>query len=506
MTTTWTDLTTPALLGTGRGLPLFDLPGRLNALLADAEAETRLLRVAGILMMADQAALTVSPADEPEPAPAPPEVATVVTEPRLIALLTRILGEGRTRLLIEACGLLAETGRCLPPRLLPAALELGRQLGAVRDPLRRVLGRRGAWLAAQHPDWRFAALAGIDPDERQIWDEGDAEQRATFLRRLRAADPAEGRQLLESAFADELARTRAILLPALAEQLRPDDEPFLAEVLAKDRGKEVRQIAAVLLSRLPASAFAQRMSARLDSCIRSERKLLRTVTVIEPPASFVADWKTDGLEESPPPGAKFGERAWWLRQIVSYTPLVWWEQRLALQPVEILATVAKSEWKGALLGGFRTALGQQPGHHAWTLALLERGGFTHQQAVPLALTLSPAEADTALQRILTATDDAALAAQIIESADFGWSAALWHLVEQKLPLWLAQQNWQFRHSLPLLAGRIPPVALMTELTAPELTPFADAFTEFSAILHQRRSLYRILGLLPSGSASSPPTP
>ena len=506
MTTTWADLTTPALLGTGRGVPAFDLPGRLNELLADAEAEIRLLRTAGILTMADQAALTVHPVDEPEPDPAPPETATVVIEPKLIALLTRILAEGRTPLLIEACRLLAETGRCLPPRLLPAVLELGRQSVDLRAPLRQALGRRGAWLAAQHPGWKFAALAGVDPDERRLWDEGDAEQRAAFLRRLRAVDPAEGRRLLQAVFADELVRTRTILLPALAEQVQPDDEPLLAEVLAKDRGKEVRQIAAVLLSRLPTSAFAQRMSARLDSCVRSERKLLRTVTVIEPPAAFVPDWKTDGLEEQPPSGAKFGERAWWLRQIVSYTPLVWWEQKLTLQPVEILAMMAKSEWKGALLAGFRTALDQQPGHHAWTLALLERGGFSHQQAVALALTLPPTEADTALQQILAATDDAALAAEVIENAAFEWSMALWQLAQQKLPLWLAQQNWRLHYCLPLLAGRIPPAALMVDLSGPELIPFADTLTQFSAILQQRRSLYRALGLLPSGSASSPPTP
>ena len=503
--TIWTDLTAAALLGAGRSLPPIHLPGRLNVLLAGSEAEERLLRAAGILAVADRAAWTVNPAAEPAPTPAPPDGASAVTDPKLMTLLTRMIEDSQTLLLAEACRLLAATGHCLPPRLLPPALELGRKSVALREPLREALGQRGAWLAAQNADWKFAALAGADPDEQRLWDEGDAEQRAAFLRRLRAADPAEARLRLESAFPGEIARVRTLLLPALGEKLQPEDEPFLAAVLANDRSKDVRQIAAALLSRLPTSAFARRMIARLDACIRSERRLLRTVIVIEPPAAFAPDWKSDAIEESPPAEIKLGERAWWLRQMVSCAPLPWWEERLALNPAAILAVAGKSEWKAALLSGFRTALGQQPGHPAWTLAMLERGGFSHQDAVKLALTLDPAAADAALQRILAATDDAALAAQIIESADFVWSAALWQVAEQKLPLWLAQQDWRFRHSLPLLAGRVPPAALMADLTGPELTPFADAFTEFSAILHQRRSLYRCLGLFPTGTMLSAST-
>jgi hypothetical protein len=501
--TIWNDLTAAALLGSGRGAAPIHLPGRLNELLTGTEAEDRLLRAAGILAVADLVALTPIATAESMPAPAPPEVAAVVTEPKLTTLLTGMIENGQLLLLAEACRLIAAAGRCLPPRLLPPALELGRKSVALREPLRQALGQRGAWLAGQNSDWAFAALAGAEPMEPRLWDEGDAEQRTAFLRRLRTTDPAEARRLLEAAFPGELARTRAILLPALGEGLQADDEPLLAATLANDRSKEVRQLAAILLSRLPASDFAQRMIARLEVCIRSQRKLLRTVTVIEPPAAFAPDWKTDALEEQPPPEVKLGERAWWLRQLVSYVPLGWWEEKLALNPADILAIVAKSEWKTALLAGFRTALSQQPGHSAWTLAVLERGGFAHQQAVQLALTLPPTEADAVLQQILAATDDASLAAQLIETADFTWSVTLWQAARQKLPVWLAQQDWRFRQALPLLAHRIPPAALMVDLSGPELEPFAAAFTEFSTILKQRRTLYRSLGLFPVVSTQSP---
>ena len=487
----WANLTAAALLGTGRGFSPVSLPGRLNELLTtDSAAEERLLRTAGILATAHMAGLTVNPSTESTPAPALPETAAPVAEPEGVALLARIIEKGQTLLLAEACRLLAGSGRCLPPRLLPRALELGRQSAALREPLRQALGQRGAWLAAQNPDWKFAALASVELDERRLWDEGDVRQRAAFLRRLRMTDPAEARRLLEAAFAGETARDRALLLPALGENPGADDEPFLAATLAGDRSKEVRAIAAALLSRWSESDFARRMVGRLESCIRHERKRLRMVAVIEPPLAFAPDWKADALEEQPPAPVKLGERAWWLLQMVSYTPLDWWEAKLELNPDEVLALAAKSEWKSALLAGFRAALSRQPGHPRWTAALLKHGGFSHQEAVQLALTLIPAEADAALQDILADSNDAGLAAQVIETADFTWSLALWRIAQQKLPRWLGSRDWRLRTVLPQLACRIPPTVLDDALAWPETTPFADAIAEFAAILEERRALHQ----------------
>ncbi len=486
----WRDLSAAALLGSGRGFLPVSLPGRLDELLADSPAEERLLRTAGILAAAEMAALSVSPSTESVPAPALPENAKPVTEPKGTALLARIIESGQTPLLAEACRLLASAGRCLPPRLLPRALELGRQSAALREPLRQALGYRGAWLAAQNPDWKFAVLANVELADPRIWDEGDVRQRAAYLCSLRITAPAEARRLLEAAFSGETARDRALLLPALSENLGAEDELFLAATLANDRSKDVRALAAALLSRLSDSEFARRMTARLEPCLRSEHKRLHTVTVIEPPSAFAPEWKADALEEQPPANTKLGERAWWLLQIVSYAPLAWWEAKLELDPDGVLALIAKSEWKAALLAGFRTAISRQPGHAAWTTALLKRGGFSHQAAIELALTLAPAEANAALQHILSETDNASLAAQIIETADFTWSLALWGAVRQKLPHWLAQRDWRFHTALPQLAYRIPSAALNDALDWPETASATTAITGFSAILEQRRALYQ----------------
>ena len=230
------------------------------------------------------------------------------------------------------------------------------------------------------------------------------------------------------------------------------------------------------------------MTARLAALLRSERQRLRTVIVIEPPECFAPDWKTDALEEAPPASVKLGERAWWLMQLVGYAPLPWWEQQLALDPEGVLAWAGKSEWKTALLTGFRTALGRQPGHPAWIGALLKCGGFPHQDAVELTLTLGPAEADAALQQILGETDDAGLAAQVIESADFAWSEGLWRAAQSKLLRWLGQRDWRFQAALPRLAYRIPPAGLAEIPALPEASPMADAMARFAAIVEQRRAL------------------
>ena len=144
----------------------------------------------------------------------------------------------------------------------------------------------------------------------------------------------------------------------------------------------------------------------------------------------------------------------------------------------------------ALLAGLRIAITRQPGQTAWATALLKHGGFSHQEALQLALTLAPTDADTVLQPLLATTNDVSLVAQLIESADFPWSIALWHIAQAQLPLWLSAQDWRFYRALPQLAYRIPPTALDDAVTWPEKTQSAEAIAQFSAILRERRALHQ----------------
>jgi len=488
----WTQITSSALLGLGRSATQIELPSPLNELLTGSEAEARLLRACGILGTVGAAAQILPITEEKPPEPVEEETDSALSPVELASLTRRLIEDGRVPLVAEMCALLAKASITLPQRLLPMAFELGRKVAALRSPLREILGKRGAWLAAQNPEWSFALLAGREVADRSLWDEGDATQRAIYLRYLRQSDVNGARELLQATFAQETARDRAVLLPALGENLGMADEAFLAEILAEDRGKEVRQIAAALLSRLTDSTFAREITGWLAPCVRSEKKLFRTVTVIEPPATFDPQWKKKGLEEKPPASVKLGERGWWLYQLASMAPLVWWELHLKSGPADILGLAAKSDWKDALLGGFRSALNNQTGLSSWTLALLESGQLPPDEALGLALQLPPVEANQAFMRILGQTDDIAMAIRVIELADFPWSPELWKAIRKKLPHWLSKQDWRFRTTLALIACRVPVTCLQDELTLASAEFYADAIAEFSQIINQRRTLHHYL--------------
>jgi len=490
MSSIWTDMTSAALLGSSRGVVSVALPGSLDALLRDTTDETRLLRAAGILGLAQTAAM-VPPVSEAIPESAP-EDDTAVGKPELESLMGRIIQNANIDLLKEACALLKQRGFNLPARLLPRALDMGQKKTVLRSPFRDVLGKRGAWLAAQNPEWKFALLAGTETADSRIWDEGDVTQRADWLAQLRSTDSTAARELLEKSFAGEAARDRALLLPALGQNLSASDEPFLSGTLSTDRSKEVRQIAAGFLSALPESDFAKRMIARIVPCVQSAKKLLRNGTVIEPPPAFEKDWKNDALEEKPLPSHKIGERAWWLQQITQLTPLGWWEQHLKLAPDEILAAASKSEWKDALLAGFREAIKCQPSHTAWKTALLSMAGFSSEDAANLALELPPAESDAALQRILKQGDNCVVSAHIIQNADYAWSQELWLALLQALPKLLKMQDWRFRPAIVTLACRIPKALLHEEIQWPDISLFSESVADFTRTLEQRRTLHKLL--------------
>ena len=487
----WTEMTSLALLGTGRGRVTINLPGSLDALLAGTEAETRLLRAAGVLGNVERAARIPPAVSAPTPGPAAPEETPAITKPEIIGLLARIIAEARPRVVNEACELLARNSRCLPPRLLPRVLELGVGNVRLRESLRPVLGKRGAWLAAQNPSWKFAMLAGLPELDERLWHEGDPAQRLDFLAQLRLREAPRARQFLAQTFADDTPKVRADLLSALQHGLGRDDEEFLQNILATDRSKDVRQTAAALLSCLPQSAMALRMSARLEPCVRLTRKTVRSHLSVQPPESLDAAWKADAIDEKPGANSGMGERAWWLLQLVALTPLAWWEQHLAMAPAEIVAAIGKTEWKDAVFAGLVTAVRNQL-PPAWIVALLERGGFRHDEQIALAKTLPGAEAEKALQRIFSETNDAALASQIIELADFPWSVAFWQVAKQKVARWVLAQDWTLRGAITCLASRVPAAVLHEDVPWPDNPLFAEAVADFSRILEQRRLLHQLL--------------
>ncbi|SMF97296.1 hypothetical protein SAMN02949497_4718 [Methylomagnum ishizawai] len=353
-------LAAQAVVGVARQAPVWpDTGGAVGATLHEliqqrTDPASALLGVAGVLAVCGAAGYCPPTHGRNSAPPCPPETLPAAQDPPLAAALAAILADGPERLQAEALRRLAGAGARWPERLLPEVLELGRRNRALRPCLQATLGQRGPWLAGLNPAWAYA-VGPVGPDrDIALWETGTLEQRAAYLRHCRSDDPGRGRELYLQALPELGAKERAALLMELAVGLGPDDEATL-ETTLKDRAKEVRIAAAALLVRLPDSAYARRMAARLDACLGQTRKLLRTVWTVEPPETSGLDWKADALEESPPKGEALGQRAWWLYQLTRNTPLAWWETRLELTAADILEWGLKSEWRNALWRGWLDA-------------------------------------------------------------------------------------------------------------------------------------------------------
>ena len=116
------------------------------------------------------------------------------------------------------------------------------------------MGKRGYWLAAHNPDWNYVNSEITD----KAWQTGSKEARRSLLQRLREQGADKAREKLQKTWKKESAEERASLLAALEINLSMNDEPFLEAALDYKR-KQVRDVAAKLLSKLPESRLCQRM-------------------------------------------------------------------------------------------------------------------------------------------------------------------------------------------------------------------------------------------------------
>ncbi|WP_246064711.1 DUF5691 domain-containing protein [Nonomuraea longispora] len=291
--TGWEELASTALVGTDRR----PYDGDLLARAAVEVARRRAGRPLG-----------QAPQQQPAPAEERPAVGR-----RAAGRLMRIMGGEQERLLGEWLAAAAATGRRVPPYALPELLERGRRDRSIRVHLGVLAGRRGRWLAGLNPAWAYL----LEEPTGQTWELGSAADRRAHLRRVRAADPARARRLLESTWGSETPDDRAEFAEVLADGLSMDDEPFLEQAL-DDRRREVRQTAANLLTRLPGSRLSRRMAERARACVT----IAGEVITVEAPELCDKAMERDGVRAKPPRG--IGERAWWLQQIIARAPLASW--------------------------------------------------------------------------------------------------------------------------------------------------------------------------------------
>ncbi|UGY93202.1 DUF5691 domain-containing protein [Streptomyces gobiensis] len=377
--TTWNDLVSAALLGAERRTP----PGGSPAALLDLAATAAVRRRAGLRPAAAAA--------RPEPAPRDTRPALPAAAARRLALLLtgRAEGGGGRRgsapdlaeLLPQWLAAANARGYRAPAAQLPALLDAARSRTDLRAETLAFAGPRALWLARLNPEWKFALRGaaghpGPEPQDadavRRLWDEGLFAERVALLTAIRRRDPAKARELLSGTWSSERAEDRLMFLDSLRQGLSAGDEPLLEQALT-DRSRTVRATAAELLSALPGSALAARMSVRARACVSLDRTGPHTPhpgpqLVVEAPYECDNGMQRDGVVPKPPSGR--GERSWWLSQVVEAAPLADWSRQLGgRSPAEIVALPVADDWQADLHAAWaRAAVRQRDAE--WARALI----------------------------------------------------------------------------------------------------------------------------------------
>ncbi|MDH2389482.1 DUF5691 domain-containing protein [Streptomyces sp. HNM0663] len=382
----WEDLVTSALLGTDRRA----VPGAAAA--PGKDAPVALLDAAALQTVRRRAGLLPAPAAPlPEPAPHDPRPGLPAAARRRLAQLLADRaapsgGSGRrgvapdlTELLPQWLTAANERGCQAPAELLPALLDAARARTDLRPQTLVFAGPRALWLAGLNAEWRFALRSAgsgsalpdaTDADAvRKLWEEGLFAERAALLAAVRDRDAGAARELLASTWPTERAEDRLMFLDSLRTGLCPADEPFLEQTLS-DRSRNVRALAAELLSALPGSALAGRMARRAASCVSLDHDGPdgQAAIAVEAPHECDADMQRDGMTVKPPSGR--GERSWWLGQLVEAAPLTVWRERLGgRSAAETVALPVADGWRDELHAAWCRAAVRQ-GDAEWSRALL----------------------------------------------------------------------------------------------------------------------------------------
>lgn len=375
--TWWRRLGSAALVGTGRRpaptVADVDLPGAAapvpRAAARPEEAALDAAALGGALRRAGRIASTGTVA-----VPAAPPERLAEAPPRARQLLELLLTQspadasGTDALLLHWLATCHETGHRVPYPLLPALLDRASST-ELRAHVPMAVGERGAWLAAQNPDWSWvqkspharaaghaAEDASVDPNR---WALLPRDQREVQLRSVRLSDPAAGRELLLTTWSGDSAKDRRALLETLLVNLGPGDEDLLERAL-DDRAASVRELAARMLDALPDSRRAARMAERLQALV-GEAGLLRRQLEVRLPDDPDAAGRRDGLGKHP---RGRSARGWWLERIVAGAPFDAWPG-----PAERVVPRIKND---DVLSGLRTAATMRRDAD-WARALLGHG-------------------------------------------------------------------------------------------------------------------------------------
>ncbi|MFC4585541.1 DUF5691 domain-containing protein [Sphaerisporangium corydalis] len=281
-----------------------------------------------------------------------------------------------------------------------------------------------------------------DVETHQLWEFGTRGDRLSYLRSLRAADPAKARALLKRGWDKESPEDRAAFVHAMADGLSMADEPFLEAVL-DDRRREARSQAADLLTRLPDSRLGHRMAERAARCLTLAGERLHA----EPPETCDSAMERDGVRARAPGGT--GQRSWWLQQVVAHTPLAFWTEHLGRTAKQIVA-LNIGEWAREVRLGWERATVLQ-NDATWARAL-----FAVEPLTDLLAVLPPAErADKAAELVHDQPVDGQLI-MMLGGVPAPWGPALAKAVLEKILDTAGRQPWNLGELVRLAGERVDP--------------------------------------------------
>jgi hypothetical protein len=169
---------------------------------------------------------------------------------------------------------------------------------------------------------------------------------------------AHAREAVISHWSGEDAPMREAIMKEITENPLPEDESWLQQQALGDRRQEIRELAAACLACLQDTAFRKRALDRLRNRVGIQRRLLKRLITVDPPDAFDPSWAADGIKEKPPQGT--GEKAWWLRQMVSLLPLDEWPALLNCSEADVFSLPVESDWKDPLLLGWLDSARRMP--------------------------------------------------------------------------------------------------------------------------------------------------
>jgi len=358
------------------------------------------------------------------------------------AVLKDILDEESTPLLTIWLQHCSQQQQLAPPISLPALLDKANKHKAIRSLVERCMGKRGEWLCAFNTDWQFAA--GETDEER--WQTGKPDQRRQVLEKVRAENPALGRQWLQDTWGQENANAKAELLKGLDVNLSEKDLEWL-EGLTTEKSQRVKEETLNLLQKIPESGVVQLYWEVVQETVKLKKEFLKTSLSIHLPVDVNETIYKAGITKS-------NKDQEVIYQLIANIPPHFWESYFKETPEHIYKLFNKDKKSEE----FIPAIGQAAGKFrdtTWTRLFIKEEKRIYYDLLPL---LSENERD---EYVLKRFDDMAEAAVNFLTKD--------NTSEWKLPVALAvfkhttANPYQYNYAFYNRNIHLVPVQLLEQL-------------------------------------------